>query len=113
MPTIIFCASLAVLDAERGRPGAIIVSFGDAVWWAVTTVTTVGYGDLYPVTTEGRLIAVGLMVAGIALIGVVTASVATWLIDRVRQVEAASQAATAADVHALRAEVLALRDLLK
>lgn len=110
--TVIFCAALAVLDAERGHPGANINTFGDAVWWAVTTVMTVGYGDRYPVTVEGRFVAVGLMTAGIALIGVVTASFATWLIDRVRQVEAESRAATAADVNALRAEMIALREQL-
>lgn len=110
--TVIFCAALAVLDAERGHDGANINTFGDAVWWAVTTVMTVGYGDRYPVTVEGRFVAVGLMIAGIALIGVVTASFATWLIDRVRQVEAESRSATAADVNALRSEMIALREQL-
>jgi voltage-gated potassium channel len=111
--TVIFCAALAVLDAERGHPGANISTFGDAVWWAVTTVMTVGYGDRYPITAEGRFVAVGLMISGIALIGVVTASFATWLIDRVRQVEAESRAATAADVNTLRAEMIALREQLQ
>lgn len=83
------------------------------MWWAVTTVTTVGYGDRYPITVEGRFVAVGLMISGIALIGVVTASFATWLIDRVRQVEAESRAATAADVNTLRAEMIALREQLQ
>ena len=110
---IIFCAALSVLDAERGHRGANIETFGDALWWATTTVTTVGYGDRYPVTAQGRLIAVALMLAGIALIGVVTASFASWLIDRVRQVEQASQAVTAADLDALRAEIVALRDQLQ
>jgi voltage-gated potassium channel len=111
--TVIFCAALAVLDAERTRAGANITTFGDALWWAVSTVTTVGYGDLYPVSAEGRLIAVGLMLTGIALIGVVTATVASWLIDRVREVETESRAATAADVHALRLEMVALREQLR
>lgn len=111
--TVIFCAALAVLDAERRRAGANITNFGDALWWAVTTVTTVGYGDRYPVSAEGRLVAVGLMLTGIALIGVVTATVASWLIDRVREVETESRAATAADVHALRLEMVALREQLE
>lgn len=76
----VFLGALAELDAERGAPGANIESFGDAVWWACTTVTTVGYGDHFPVTTTGRLVAVVLMVVGIALVGSVTAAVAAWFV---------------------------------
>ena len=78
-----FVAALAVLDAERGQPGARITTFGGAAWWAATTMTTVGYGDLYPVTTTGRWIAVNLMVAGLALLGAVMASLASWLVEEV------------------------------
>ena len=53
------------------------------MWWAVVTVTTVGYGDFYPITVVGRLVAVGLMIGGIAVLGVVTASVASWLVEQV------------------------------
>lgn len=53
--------------------------FGDALWWAITTVTTVGYGDIFPVTPEGRLVAVVLMLTGIGVIGVFTATVASLL----------------------------------
>ncbi len=75
----------------------------------MTTVTTVGYGDTYPVTTTGRFVAGGLMLAGIALLGVVTASLASWLVERVADVEEESQAATRRDVEALSNEVAALR----
>jgi voltage-gated potassium channel len=75
-------SALAVLDAERGSPGANIETFGDAIWWAATTVTTVGYGDRFPVTTTGRTVAFVLMLVGIGLVGTVTASVASWMIDR-------------------------------
>ena len=78
-----FVAALAVLDAERGSPNANILDFGDAIWWAVTTMTTVGYGDHYPVTGVGRVVAFGLMVGGIALLGTVTATLASWLVDAV------------------------------
>jgi len=78
----VLLGSVSVLDAERASPEANIKSFGDAIWWACTTVTTVGYGDRYPVTFQGRLIAVVLMVVGIGVVGSVTAAVAAWLVER-------------------------------
>ncbi|MGY1855965.1 potassium channel family protein [Modestobacter sp. SYSU DS0290] len=104
---ISFMASLAVYDAERDAPDAVITSYGDAVWWALTTITTVGYGDTYPVTAEGRLVAVLLMVGGIALLGVVTAAVASWFVGRVAD---AAQEQDQRDDDALRAEVRALAE---
>jgi voltage-gated potassium channel len=106
---VLFVASLAVLDAERGQPGTNVATFGDALWWAVTTVTTVGYGDRFPVTSTGRFIAGGLMLGGIALLGVVTASLAAWLLESVREVEEETQAATRHDVLVLSREIAALR----
>ncbi|MFD7325484.1 potassium channel family protein [Streptomyces sp. NPDC059875] len=76
-----FAGALAVYQHERGAPGATIRTFGDAVWWACETVTTVGYGDVTPVTTIGRVIAVGMMACGVALIGAVTGSFSSWLIQ--------------------------------
>ena len=61
-------AALGVLDAERASPDANIVTFGDAIWWAFVTITTVGYGDYYPVTTPGRVVAVLLMAGGVAVL---------------------------------------------
>ena len=86
----VLLGAIAVLDAEQESARANITSFGDALWWAMTTVTTVGYGDRYPVTTEGRFIAVALMVVGIGVVGAVTASVATWMVNQVQR-ERASQ----------------------
>jgi voltage-gated potassium channel len=77
---LIYTASLAVLDKERYQPGATITSFRKAIWWSITTVTTIGYGDVYPVTNTGRVIAILLMIGGISLVGVVTASLASWII---------------------------------
>jgi voltage-gated potassium channel len=102
---LIFCASLAVLQAERGHPGANIESFWDAIWWSVVTICTVGYGDKFPVTIEGRCVGIGLMVAGVGLFGVVTASFAAWLVDQLRDEEEASQQATRADLVALREQL--------
>ncbi len=79
---LIWVAALAVLDFERGAPGANIENFQDAVWWAFVTITTVGYGDFYPVTPWGRVTAVFLMSGGVAVVGVVTATLASWVVER-------------------------------
>lgn len=78
---LVFVGSLAILDAERNAPGAGIANFYQALWWTFVTITTVGYGDLSPVTVRGRLIAVGLMIGGIGLIGVVTGTLASWIVE--------------------------------
>lgn len=109
---LLLVAALAVLDAERDARDANITTFGDAAWWALTTMTTVGYGDRYPVTAGGRWVAAGLMVAGVALLGVVTATLASWLVERVSEVDEQTQAATRRDIAALAAEVAALRSAL-
>ncbi len=76
-------AAIAVLDVEQDAAGANITTFGDALWWSATTVTTVGYGDRFPVTAAGRLIAVALMVVGIATVGAVIASITGWMVAQV------------------------------
>ncbi len=114
MGLIVFIGALAGLDAERGSAGPID-TFGDSLWWALATVATVGYGDMYPVTAEGRAVAVGLMLFGIGVLGVVTAGFASWLVERVDDIEEIEHgvAATAADVEALRDEVVRLREALE
>jgi voltage-gated potassium channel len=75
---------------EAHAPGSTIHSYGDALWWAMVTVTSVGYGDKFPVTAGGRGVAVVLMITGIALFGVVTATIASYFVeqDEERRVEA-------------------------
>jgi voltage-gated potassium channel len=75
-----YLAGIEITMAERGKPGATINSIGDGFWWAITTLTTVGYGDIYPTTTHGRFIAVGLMVSGICVLGFISATVAAWFV---------------------------------
>jgi voltage-gated potassium channel len=110
---LVYVASLAILDQERGHPHARIKTFGDALWWAISTVTTVGYGDQYPITFTGRVIAVLLMIGGITLIGVVTASLASWIVQRVADTDTAAQAVTAAHIEELRHEIRTLAEELR
>lgn len=81
---VVLVGAVAVLDVEQDAPGANLTTIGDALWWAAATVTTVGYGDLYPVTTAGRLVALPLMFTGIGLVGVVTGGLAAWLVTESR-----------------------------
>ncbi|WP_158866855.1 potassium channel family protein [Leifsonia sp. AG29] len=103
-----YVGAIAVLDAEENAPGSNIKNVGDALWWAAVTITTVGYGDHYPVTAIGRLVAVGLMVGGIAVLGVVTASVASWLIEQVRTTTAKEIEQADADLEERITELTAL-----
>lgn len=82
LPILIFTCSLGVYEAEHNAAGANITNYGDALWWAFVTITTIGYGDYYPVTFEGRTIAVLLMLSGLALVSVITVSFASWFLDR-------------------------------
>ena len=77
---VAYISAVQITITERAVEGSNIKNFGDGFWWAITTVTTVGYGDRYPTTTEGRFIAVTLMIMGISLMGVITASVAAWFV---------------------------------
>ena len=104
--TLVVGATFAYL-AERGEPGATITSFGDAIWWAAVTMTTVGYGDVYPTTPMGRNVAVALMLFGIAALSALTATVAAFLVRESR--EETTLADVLAELRALREEVARLR----
>jgi voltage-gated potassium channel len=75
---VVFC-SIAVLHFEQGHDSSI-ASPEDALWWAFTTVTTVGYGDTFPVTSGGRIVAVFAMCAGVGLFATLSGLVATWFL---------------------------------
>ena len=79
---IIGLCSALELAFEQHAPGATIRSFGDALWWSIVTVTTVGYGDKYPVSAGGRGVAVVLMITGIGLVGVLSATVASYFVGQ-------------------------------
>lgn len=91
-----------VFAAERGSTGSSFASFGDALWWALVTLTTVGYGDLSPATSLGRLGAVVLMLVGIAFLGTLAATLASLFVSE----EAEEQDS---EIDALRHEIAELR----
>jgi voltage-gated potassium channel len=81
--TLIIFSSIAILNLED-RPDCNIKNAEDALWWACATITTVGYGDRYPITTEGRIVGVFLMTAGVGLFGTFTGFVASWFLQNSR-----------------------------
>lgn len=81
--TFVYFLALAELQAERGAGGATITSFGQAIWWACVTLATVGYGDTFPVTVFGRVIAVMLMAGGVAIIGTASAIVFSFINEQI------------------------------
>lgn len=112
----LLAAAAGVREAERGSADANIKTLGDGLWWAATTVTTVGYGDHYPTTTLGRFVAVALMLLGIALLGVITATIAAWFVDRLQDVEesvAESEQRTEASLDEVLRELRELRRIVE
>jgi len=110
---LVFVASLAVLDAERSAEGSSISTFWDALWWAFVSITTVGYGDFAPVTAMGRLIAGGLMLGGVALLGVVTATLASWIVEQVAKEEEDARVATRGEIRDLSRQIARLQEALE
>jgi voltage-gated potassium channel len=113
-----FITGLAVTQAERGMEGSNISDVGDGWWWSLITLATVGYGDRFPVTPEGRFIGAVIVITGIALLGTISAFLASFLMDpsgkRDAEILKDSEKANAtindllSEVKALRAEVQAL-----
>jgi len=102
---LVWYISLVVLQFERYAPGASITSFGAAVWWAFCTVTTVGYGDYVPVTVPGRTAAVLLMAGGVVVVGLVVATISSWVVERASRGHDDAVPASRADIRALTEEL--------
>ena len=98
---LVIFASTAILHFEV-QPESNIHTAEDAIWWSVATITTVGYGDRYPITTEGRVVATLLMLAGVGLFGTFSAALAAWFLIPEGQ-------ATNTEIAALREEIASLR----
>ena len=79
---VVFASAFFMWRVEYDAPDATITTFRAAMWWAIVTTTTVGYGDYTPVTQAGRTIAAVVMIVGIGLIGTVSATVAAWFVTR-------------------------------
>ena len=103
--SMVIFASLTVLTFEPGK-GGHIDSAADALWWAICTVATVGYGDVVPVTFEGRLIAVVLMTAGVALFATAAGLIASWLVE-------GGESATHAQIRRLNAAMSELKTVVE
>lgn len=99
-------ATIAVFNLERDAPGANIHSGGDALWWAFATITTIGYGDHFPVTFAGRVVAVVLVVFGLSFFGTFTAYVASFFLEK-------AQLKEETEIHQLIREVRHLREKME
>ncbi len=98
-------ATIAVLEAERGAAGSNIHSAGDALWWAFATITTIGYGDRFPVTLAGRIVAVVLVVFGLSFFGTFTAYVASFFLEKAQLQEESELHRLIREVHCLREKI--------
>ncbi|HEY4189636.1 MAG TPA: ion transporter [Candidatus Limnocylindrales bacterium] len=129
---VLSIASILVLQFETQSPDANITTGGDALWWGVVTITTVGYGDKYPVTTLGRLTGVSVMFAGVGIIGALASILASLLVPPPKQEPDAEEAlatpaaaastatrsdggseAILAQIAELRAEIRLLREAVR
>jgi voltage-gated potassium channel len=109
---VLSSASVLVLWFEAPTPGANITTGGDAIWWAIVTITTVGYGDKYPITAVGRITAVFVMVAGVGIIGTL-AGILSGVLLSPPAAAADHEDNSAAEPEAIRNELAALRSALQ
>ncbi len=113
---VLEAAATLILGAESKSPSANIQTAGDAVWWTIVTVATVGYGDKYPVTPAGRVIGVFVIIVGVGLFGVLTSFLAQWFLrarQTSREPSPAIDASQQENVSALLARIDALTALIE
>jgi voltage-gated potassium channel len=107
---LVYVAALAVLDTERSE--GELNTIGETIWWAIVTITTVGYGDYAPVTFSGRAIAVGLMAGGVVLVGVIVGTLSSWIVEKVGEGVEERQEDQMATINLLRDDIRQLRESL-
>jgi voltage-gated potassium channel len=112
---LVFVSAVGVLNYERPERDSNITDFGEALWWACTTITTVGYGDHYPITPAGKVIAVLLMLVGVALLGILTAGIAAWFVQTVSREDEIqqNQQAETTELAEIRDRLAAIEALLR
>jgi voltage-gated potassium channel len=98
---LVVFSSIAILNCETS-PDANIKSASDALWWSIVTITTVGYGDFYPTTLLGRIIAAVLMTAGIGLFGTFTAYIASFFFHQEEEAEEKREESILSELKAIR-----------
>ncbi len=102
---LVVFSSIAVLHFETS-PDSNIRSAGDALWWSFVTITTVGYGDTFPVSAGGRIVAAVLMIAGVGLFGTFTGFIASWFMG-------GKDAQQDSEIETLKTELRTIRNLLE
>ncbi|MCU0509140.1 MAG: potassium channel family protein [Anaerolineae bacterium] len=126
---VVTVGSMAIVLLEKDAPNGNITTGEDAVWWSIVTIATVGYGDRFPTTPEGRLIGTAMIVVGVSLFSVLTSFIATSFVahrqheergvdletlrDELLRALSAREAAAERDTNALRGELAAMRPLLE
>jgi voltage-gated potassium channel len=108
---VLEAGSITVLAAEAGSPGANIQTAGDALWWSMVTIATVGYGDRYPVSLQGRLVGVFMMIVGVGVFSVLTSYLAHTFL-RTRKKRVGRKAARPETVQSVRETLADVKDLI-
>lgn len=110
---VLTVSSVLVLQFESASPDGKILTGADAFWYAMVTITTVGYGDFFPVTPGGRLTAIFIMVAGMGIIGVLASLMSSLLLGGGKEEEDKPASTKDPEIEALKSEVAEMRDLLE